>query len=128
MLGAAALQLNVFVATILASGEPGAVAWLNYAFRFLQLPLGVLAIAIGTVATTRLALAAAADDRPAMAVELTSGLRWVIAIGVPAAVGLIADGGAIVGLVYQHGRFDAAVQEMSTVMDEMDAILAKQKK
>ncbi len=107
MLGAAALQLNVFVATILASGEPGAVAWLNYAFRFLQLPLGVLAIAIGTVATTRLAVAAAADDRPAMATELTSGLRWVIAIGVPAAVGLIADGGPIVGLVYQHGRFDA---------------------
>ena len=108
MIGVAALQLNVFVATILASGEPGAVAYLNYAFRFLQLPLGVFAIAIATVATTRLAEAAARGDRAAMAAELAAGLRWVILSGVPAAVGLIVIGAPIIALLYQHGRFDAA--------------------
>lgn len=108
MLGAAALQLNVFVATFLASGEPGAVAHLNYAFRFLQLPLGVFAVAIGTVATTRLAEAAARADQPAMTAELAAGLRWVLAIGVPAGVGLIVLGEPIVALVYQHGQFTAA--------------------
>lgn len=108
MIGAASLQLNLFVATALVSDQAGAVARLHYAFRFLQLPLGVFAAAIATVATTRLAEAQARGDRAAMRAELTSSLRWVLVIGVPAAVGLWLDGAAIVRLVYQHGRFDAA--------------------
>jgi putative peptidoglycan lipid II flippase len=107
MIGAAVLQLDVFVATIVVSGEPGAVAQLNYAFRFLQLPLGVFAAAIATVATTRLADAAARGDRAAMADELAGALRPSLAIAIPAAVGLIVDGRPIVALVYQHGAFAA---------------------
>ncbi len=108
MLAVAAVQLNVFVATVVVSGVPGAVACLHYGFRFLQLPLGVFAVAIATVTTTRLAVTAAADDRPAMIALLVSGLRWVILIGVPAGVGLAVDGEAIVRLLYEHGRFTAA--------------------
>jgi putative peptidoglycan lipid II flippase len=53
VIGVAAVQVNVFVNTVFASSEPGAVSWLNYAFRFLQLPIGVFGVAIGTVSTTR---------------------------------------------------------------------------
>src|SRR5690606_13316408 len=67
VIGVAAVQVNVLVNTIFATTEPGAAAWLNYAFRFLQLPIGVFGVAIATVSTTRYADLAVAGDRPAMA-------------------------------------------------------------
>lgn len=105
IIGVAAVQVNVFVNTAFAASEPGAVSWLNYAFRFLQLPIGVFGVAIATVSTTRYADAAADGDRPAMGKHLTEGLRMVIFLCVPATVGLIVLGEPIIRLIYQHGRF-----------------------
>src|SRR5262245_44931416 len=47
--GLAAVQVNIFVSTIFASQEPGAVSWLQYAFRILYLPIGIFGVAVGTV-------------------------------------------------------------------------------
>ena len=103
--GLAAVQVNVFVNTIFATQEQGAAAWLNYAFRFLQLPIGVFGVAIATVSTTRYADAAADGDRPRMAAQLGEGLRLVAFLTVPATVGLVLLGEPIIALIYQHGAF-----------------------
>ena len=47
IVGLAAVQLNIFVNSIFASHEPGAVSWLNYAFRILYLPIGLFGVALG---------------------------------------------------------------------------------
>ncbi len=103
--GLAAVQVNVFVNTIFATQEAGAAAWLNYAFRFLQLPIGVFGIAIATVSTTRYADAAAEGNAPRMAKQLGEGLRLVAFLTVPATVGLLVLAEPIISLIYQHGRF-----------------------
>jgi putative peptidoglycan lipid II flippase len=105
IIGVAAVQVNVFVNTAFAASEPGAVSWLNYAFRFLQLPIGVFGVAVATVSTTRYADAAADGDRPAMGHHLAEGLRMVMFLCVPATVGLVVLGEPIIRLIYQHGRF-----------------------
>lgn len=105
VMGLAAVQLNIFVNTMFASTEEGAVSWLNYAFRFLQLPIGVFGVAIATVSTTRYADAAADGDRSAMALHLEEGLRLVAFLTVPATVGLLILGEPIIRLIYEHGRF-----------------------
>jgi putative peptidoglycan lipid II flippase len=105
IIAGAAIQLNVFIDTMFAAQDPGAVAWLGYAFRFLQLPLGIFAVAIATVSTTRYADAAAARDPQALASHVADGLRLISFLCVPAMVGLVLDGDAIVRLIYQHGRF-----------------------
>lgn len=107
IVAAAAVQLNVFVNTAFASSEPGAVSWLSYAFRFLQLPIGVFGVAIATVSTTRYADAAAHGDPARLARHLVEGLRLVLFLCVPAAVGLVALDSEIIRLIYQHGRFGA---------------------
>ncbi|MBP9205012.1 MAG: murein biosynthesis integral membrane protein MurJ [Kofleriaceae bacterium] len=107
IVGVAAMQVNVFVGTAFAASEPAAVSWLNYAFRFLQLPIGVFGVAIATVSTTRYATAAAAEDRPAMGAHLVEGLRMVAFLCVPATVGLVVLGEPIIRLIYQRGRFFA---------------------
>ena len=48
-LGVAATQVNVYVNTVLAtSQQPGAVSWLNYAFRILYLPIGLFGVSIAS--------------------------------------------------------------------------------
>ena len=50
-IGLAATQVNVFVNTLLATGQgTGAVSWLNYAFRLMYLPIGLFGVSIATAA------------------------------------------------------------------------------
>jgi len=105
VVGLAAVQVNIFVNTWFASSEEGAVSWLNYAFRFMQLPIGVFGVAIATVATTRYSDSAADGDTDAMARQMTDGLRLVAFLTVPATVGLFVLGEPIIRLIYERGRF-----------------------
>ncbi len=117
--GLAAVQINIFVNTMFASSEDGAVSWLNFAFRFLQLPIGVFGVAIATVSTTRYADAAADGDRQAMSSHLREGMRLVLFLTVPATVGLLLLGEPIVRLIYERGRFTAFDTQATTAALEL---------
>jgi putative peptidoglycan lipid II flippase len=122
IIGVAAVQVNVLVNTAFATSEPGAAAWLNYAFRFLHLPIGVFGVAIATVSTTRFADSAADGDRAAMARQLEDSLRLTAFLCVPATVGLIALGEPIIALIYQHGRFGYYDTEATTAALDLYAL------
>jgi putative peptidoglycan lipid II flippase len=109
--GLAAVQVNIFVSTVFASHEPGAVSWLQYAFRILYLPIGVFGVAVGTVATTGLARRAAAEDMEGLRETLGRSLSLVAFLTIPATVGLMVLGRPIVRLLFERGRFHAADTE-----------------
>jgi putative peptidoglycan lipid II flippase len=104
-IGLAAVELNLLINSRFASVEPGAVSWLTFAFRILYLPIGIFGVAIGTIATTGLARSAARGDRAAMSATLVRGLKLLLFLCIPAALGLIAVGRPIVRLIYERGRF-----------------------
>jgi putative peptidoglycan lipid II flippase len=105
-LGLAAVQINVFVNTYLAtSQERGAVSWLTYAFRLMYLPIGLFGVAIATAALPEIARRANADDRAGMRDTVSSALRMMLMLNVPATIGLIALANPIVALLLQRGRF-----------------------
>lgn len=106
--GLAAVQVNIFVSTIFASGEPGAVSWLQYAFRILYLPIGVFGVALGTIATTGLARRAADGDVEGLRDTLRRAVTAVCFLTIPATVGLAVVGVPIVRLLFERGRFTAA--------------------
>jgi putative peptidoglycan lipid II flippase len=107
-LGLSAVQLNIFVSGIYASHEPGAVSWLNYAFRILYLPIGLIGVAIGTIAGASLARRAADGDAEGVRRTLRQSLRLVAFLTIPATAGLIALAQPIVSLLYERGRFGPA--------------------
>jgi len=113
--GLAATQVNIFVNTIFASQQPGAPSWLNYAFRLMQLPIGVFGVAIATIATTHLAKRAAERDLAGMQQTLGQGLKLVAFLTLPSMVGLLVLREPIVRLLFQHGRF-TAVDTHSTAL------------
>ncbi len=106
--GLAAVQVNIFVNSIFASHEPGAVSWLNYAFRILYLPIGIFGVALGTIATSGLARHAAAGDMDGLRDTLRRSLRMLAFLTIPSTAGLIVLGVPIVRLLYERGRFGGA--------------------
>ena len=105
-LGVAAVQVNVVVNSSFASLiSDGALSWLSYAFRLMQLPIGVFGVAVGVTALTHLSRDAASGDWDSLSVTLRRGLRMVLFLTVPSTVGLALLGLPIIRLIYQHGRF-----------------------
>jgi putative peptidoglycan lipid II flippase len=112
-LGVAAVQINVVINSSFASRvSDGAISWLSYAFRLMQLPIGVFGVAVGTTALTHLSKDAARGDWSSMSATLRRGLRMVLFLTVPSMVGLALLGVPIIRLIYEHGRFsEHATQE-----------------
>jgi putative peptidoglycan lipid II flippase len=108
VIGLSAVQVNIFVSNIFASHEVAAVSWLNYAFRLMQLPLGVFGVAIATVAGAGVAQRAAAKDLAGAKETLGAAMRLVAFLNVPSAVGLMVLASPIIGLIYEHRAFKAA--------------------
>jgi putative peptidoglycan lipid II flippase len=103
--GLAATQVNIVVNTYFATGEEGAAAWLSYAFRLMQLPIGIFGVAIATVASAGVAQRAAAHDLRGIDATVGTSLRLVAFFTIPATAVLAALGEPIVRLIYEYGRF-----------------------
>jgi putative peptidoglycan lipid II flippase len=104
-IGLAAVQVNIFISSRFASHEPGAVSWLDFAFRLLYLPIGLFGVAIGTVATAGLARKAAEADLEGLRQTLARSLSMLAFLTLPATAGLIALSVPVIRLLYERGRF-----------------------
>jgi putative peptidoglycan lipid II flippase len=105
-IGIAAAQVNVFTSTFLASSlREGSVSWLNYAYRLMQLPIGLFGVAVATVTLAEVSRHAAARNMADFKETLGLSLRLVLFLTVPATLLLIALAPPIVALLYEHGRF-----------------------
>ncbi|HWP59454.1 MAG TPA: murein biosynthesis integral membrane protein MurJ [Candidatus Acidoferrales bacterium] len=117
IIGTAAVQVNVFINSNFASAIPdpatgtvanGPMSWLFYAFRFMQLPIGVFGVAIATVSLPALSGSVARKNMAEFRQTLAHALSLVFLLCIPSAAGLSVLGGPIVGLILEHGRFTAA--------------------
>lgn len=108
-IGAGAAQINLLVSTILASNLPsGAVSHLFYADRLNQLPLGVIGIAVATTLLPILSHHVAKADDAAARHYFNRGLEFCLALGLPAAVGLIMAAHPIIQVLFERGAFKPA--------------------
>ena len=103
--GGAVYQINVMVGTFLASFIPGAVSWLYYADRIVELPLGMFAIALGTAILPSMSRQATNGDLAALTRSVSFGLRLIAFFTIPAMVALILLREPILSVLFQRGRF-----------------------
>lgn len=107
-IGMAATQINVLVNTQFASDQPSAVSWLDYAFRVMYLPIGLFGVSIAAASTPALARLAAEADTARIRSTVSSAIGLMLALNVPATLGLMALAGPIIALIFQHGKFTSA--------------------
>ncbi|MGE5530272.1 MAG: murein biosynthesis integral membrane protein MurJ [Patescibacteria group bacterium] len=109
LFGLSATQLNILFTNMMASGLPaGSISALRWANRLIQLPLGIFAAAIGTAFFPAMARAVAEKRMDAYRETFSQGLRAILFITVPSAVGLAVLRYPIVRLLFQGQRFTAA--------------------
>ncbi len=108
MIASAGPQLLIVTGAIVASGAPAAVSWLYFANRLIELPLGIVGVAMGTVLVPELTRALRGDDRPSMMHAQSRGLELAVGLALPATLGLIALSTPIVQMLFEHGLFTAA--------------------
>jgi putative peptidoglycan lipid II flippase len=125
-LGLAAVQINVFVNTYLATSQQGAVSWLSVAFRLMYLPIGLFGVSIATAALPEIARRANEGDLAGMRRSISGALRMMLMLNVPATVGLIALAQPIVAVLLQRGRFtpDDTVATAAALMFYAPGLLA----
>jgi putative peptidoglycan lipid II flippase len=89
-----------------STGE-SSIAWMDRATTLVQLPHGMVAVAISLAVLPTLSRLSAAGDRDGFRRTLGSGLRLVLVLIVPATLGLLVLAEPIIALLFEHGRFTA---------------------
>lgn len=113
LIGSASVHINLLVNTNLAAGIRdaaghiinGPVSWLAYAFRFMQLPIGLFGVSMGSAMLPRIARNAAQGNLPQFRDTLSRALVSTLLLTIPSSVGLAILGESIVGLIFERGRF-----------------------
>ncbi|MEZ6128213.1 MAG: murein biosynthesis integral membrane protein MurJ [Planctomycetaceae bacterium] len=94
----------------------GTAAALYLGQRMFQFPLGVFAVALGTVLFPRFARHAQTNDLAELNKDLLHGLQLVLVVGIPASVGLWFMAAPITDLLFRYGQFDAQAAIMTRNM------------
>lgn len=101
------VQVNLLVGRQVASYFDGAVAWLAYADRLYQLPLGVVGIAIGVVLLPDLSRKLQSGDAAGGRDAFNRATEFALALTIPAAVALVLIPVPLVSVLYERGAFSA---------------------
>jgi putative peptidoglycan lipid II flippase len=109
VLVAASVGFQLFGAYLATGFE--ALSELNYAFTIFSLPYGVFVVAIATALMPELSEKHSSRDTDGYRETFSFGLRTMIFVVVPSAVGMISLSEPIVGLLYERGNFDAGDTE-----------------
>jgi putative peptidoglycan lipid II flippase len=114
IIGSAAVQVNVAVNTNFAStivdpvrGVNGPVSWLQFAFRFMQLPLGLFGVAIASATLPAISRSVVTGKIDEFRRTLSNSIGTVLLLTVPSSVGLIILGRSMIGAIYEGRKFEA---------------------
>lgn len=114
--GLAIYQLNALITqTYFASkyGE-GGISTMQYAFRLIQFPLGIIGVALATASFPQIAQHLEQQRQDKAVKTLEDVLKYLLLLMIPSAVGLIVLGEDIVGAIFNYGEFRAEGRLMPT--------------
>jgi putative peptidoglycan lipid II flippase len=99
---------SAFAAGVLdpVRGQDGPVSWLGYAFRFMQLPLGLFGVALASATLPAISRSAAEGRMDDFRRTLSRSVGMVFLLTMPSTVGLAVLGRSMIGAIYEGGRFD----------------------
>ncbi len=106
--GAAIFQINILVSRLLAfSIDDASISLLYLAGRLVELPLGMFTLSVATVVFPQLSRLVAQGHEEGIAALYGQGLRLVLAITVPATIGLMVLAHPILHILFKWGAFSA---------------------
>src|SRR5690554_1570879 len=115
LIGLSATQLNIWISTTMASGlAEGSITALRFGQRLVLLPIGIFAMAISTAFFPTLSRLSAQEKWEEFKTDFSTGIRVIIFIMLPSAVGFIILRYEIINLLFQGGEFTTAHTELTS--------------
>jgi putative peptidoglycan lipid II flippase len=115
ILGSSMAQISLLLDTLIASFlVTGSIAWLYFADRLMEFPLGVFSIALATVILPGLSAHHAKASREQFSQTLDWALRVTLLLASPAAVAMAIFSGPMTATVFGHGEFNARDVQMTS--------------
>lgn len=100
-------QITIIVGTLVASFQSGAVSWLYYSDRIVQLPFAMIGLAVGTVLMSSISNALANQNMRSVYIQQNSSLRKSMMLIMPCVAGLFVLAEPIIRYLFQYGAWTA---------------------
>ena len=105
LVGSGFYQITIIIGTLVASFESGAVSWLYYSDRIVQLPFAMIGLAVGTVLMSSISNALADKNMRSVYIQQNSSMRRSMMLIVPCMVGLFVLAEPIIRFLFQYGAW-----------------------
>jgi len=113
LIGVAVVQLNFWVNTLIASGQPeGSITFIQIGFMLMMMPQAAIAQSIAIAALPTFSAQVARGRREEMRHSLAVTLRGVLLLSLPASIGLILLRRPVIAMIYEDGLFTPQMTEM----------------
>ncbi len=115
IIGSSMAQVSLLLDTLIASFlVTGSIAWLYFADRLMEFPLGVFSIALATVILPGLSAHHAKASKEHFAATLDWALRLTLLLASPAAVGMLVFAVPLTATIFGRGQFNPRDVEMTS--------------
>ena len=101
-------QITIIVGTLVASFQNGAISWLYYSDRIVQLPFALIGLAVGTVLMSSISNALAEKNMRSVYIQQNSSMRQSMMLIIPCMVGLFVLAEPVIRCLFQYGAWTAA--------------------
>ena len=105
LVGSGFYQITIIVGTLVASWQSGAVSWLYYSDRIVQLPFAMIGLAVGTVLMSSISKALTDKNMRSVYIQQNSSMRRSMMLIIPCMVGLFVLAEPIIRFLFQHGAW-----------------------
>lgn len=131
LFGTGFYQINIIIGTLIASYQAGAVSWLYYSDRMVQLPFAIIGLSAGTVLLTSISNALAEKNMSRVYAQQNAAFRQSMMLTLPCMVGLFVLAIPIIQFLFQHGAWThestlAVAQAMMIQVFVLPAMTANQ--
>ena len=98
-------QITIIVGTLVASFQSGAVSWLYYSDRIVQLPFAMIGLAVGTVLMSSISNALTNNNMRSVYIQQNSSLRRSMMLILPCVAGLFVLAEPIIKFLFEYGAW-----------------------
>ena len=105
LVGSGFYQITIIVGTLVASWQSGAVSWLYYSDRMVQLPFAMIGLAVGTVLISSISKALTDKNMRSVYLQQNSSMRRSMMLIMPCMVGLFVLAEPIIRILFEHGEW-----------------------
>ena len=105
IVGSGFYQITIILGTMVASWQSGAVSWLYYADRIIQLPFAMIGLAVGTVLISSISNALAENNMRSVHIQQNSSMRRSMMLILPCVAGLFILAEPVIKYLFQYGAW-----------------------